>query len=178
VSHSFFLLVSTHSTFRSAATCDPPGGGPSFNRRTTLGPDPGFELYSSLTARAAAGRVKSGPKAPPGRSCPLKNAQQKQVVPRSQVKTKPKPATKPRVPTTRPQPRPPSAKKRVVPRPAVCVLLNLTRDVSAHDRFQNRPKRVAGKPAQQKRTTPKVKPRVVPKPTRRPRGKPRTRRRR
>jgi len=176
------------------ATCEAPtGSGSGFVNRdvlvplyatTTLGSGSGFDVFSSLTARAAAARagatrggVKSGPKAPPGQSCPMKNQPQKKVVPRSQVKTKPKPAVKPRVPTQRPAARKPNAQKKVVPRPAVC-LHSLISGSLLIDPLQNRAKRQAGKPAQRKRTTPKRVPKTVPKPTRRPKGTPRQRRRR
>ena len=72
---------------------------------------------SSLERRVAKA-PRSGKKAPAGAACPLKNPPPKKVVPKSQAKTRPKPATKPRKPAARPAPRRP-AKKQVAKRPAV-----------------------------------------------------------
>jgi len=63
---------------------------------------------------------RSGPKAAKAPSCPLKNQPPKKTIPRSEVKTNPKPSVKPRQPTQAPQPRTPSPLKKVTPRPAVC----------------------------------------------------------
>lgn len=115
-----YALNSADWALSGAAACDTStGASGSFTRRTTLRELPVSKLYFSLTTRAAVSRVKSGPKAPPGRSCPMKIVPQKQVVPRSQVKAKAKPATKPRSPSTQPRSQPSSPRKRVVPRTAV-----------------------------------------------------------
>ncbi|KZV98093.1 hypothetical protein EXIGLDRAFT_728923 [Exidia glandulosa HHB12029] len=118
---------------------------------------------SSLERRAAAARrpataARSGPHAPPAPSCPIPGAKQKKVVPRNQVKTKPKPAKTPTVARSANKPKKPVPKK-TVKRPA------------------NRPRRTPGKAAApKKRVTPKQKPRKVPKPKTKSKGKSRGRR--
>ncbi|KZV90161.1 hypothetical protein EXIGLDRAFT_694975 [Exidia glandulosa HHB12029] len=114
---------------------------------------------SSLTRRAPAARVATGPNAPPGPSCPIPGAQGKKVVPREQIKTKAPPATPPRLPATKPTPKAFDKPKKVLPRPP------------------NRPKRQPGQVAPPpKRVTPKKVPRKVPLSEGKSKGTPRGRR--
>ncbi|KAH7100039.1 hypothetical protein BKA62DRAFT_708086 [Auriculariales sp. MPI-PUGE-AT-0066] len=142
------------------------GGGKRLQTRyrSILGADTtsGFSAVplTSLQRRAAK-TPRAGPKAPPCPTCPKKGQKPqtgKKMVPRSQVREKPKPATKPRKPVTKPNPRPRNPAKKTVQRPAT------------------RPLRAVGKQAKPKRAAPRRKPKTVPKPTKRPRGKPRSRR--
>jgi len=75
-------------------------------------------LPSTSLQRRARTAAKTGPKAAKAPSCQCKKNPPKNV-PRSQVKAKPKPATKPRRPATRPNPKPAQPNKKVAPRPAV-----------------------------------------------------------
>jgi len=73
---------------------------------------------STLQARARTA-PRSGSKAAPAPSCPLKNGPKKTVVPRNKVQTKAPPTKAPRGPATYPDRRPPKSTKKAVPRPAV-----------------------------------------------------------
>ena len=75
-------------------------------------------LRGSLLERRVPKTPRSGAKAPAGCACPKKNPPPKKVIPKSQAKTRPKPATKPRKPASRPAPRQPG-NKQVAKRPAV-----------------------------------------------------------
>ncbi|KAH7101950.1 hypothetical protein BKA62DRAFT_829777 [Auriculariales sp. MPI-PUGE-AT-0066] len=118
-------------------------------------------IISSLTERAAPrGAPRSGPHAPPAKSCPCKQQPAKKQIPRSKVTTRAPPATLPRRPQQIPPAKQPARPKQVVKRPA------------------NRPLRVPGQKAQIRRASPKRKPKTVPLPTQKPKGKSRPRRRR
>lgn len=133
------------------------------------------DVESSLTRRAAGkrGAARSGPHAPKNRCCPAKSQPQKKVVPRSQAKRRPPPASKPRRPTQQPKPRRPDPSKQAVKRPAVRyrgleqTLVSKLIGIGSQSRARRQP----GVQQKPKPTTPKR------KPTRRPRGKPRQRRR-
>ncbi|EJD47038.1 hypothetical protein AURDEDRAFT_184229 [Auricularia subglabra TFB-10046 SS5] len=112
----------------------------------------------SALERRVAKAPRSGAKAPAAPSCPLPGAKPKKVVPRDQLKEKPKPAKKPSVARTSPQAKPPAANKKTAKRPA------------------SRPRRQPGKAAPKKRITPKKQPRKVPRPAKKPKGTARPRR--
>ena len=94
-----------------------------FRRSLLSAADPVERGWSRWEGSSLERRVpktpRSGAKAPAGAACPLKNPPPKKVVPKSQAKTRPKPARKPRQPARRPAPRQPARKKQVAKRPAV-----------------------------------------------------------
>jgi len=101
-----------------------PDNMPTFRRSIPGAASPVRRGWSPLRRSSLERRVRktprSGAKAPAGAACPLKKQLPKKVVPKSQAKIRPKPATKPRAPATRPAPRQP-ANKQVAKRPAVHV---------------------------------------------------------
>ena len=95
---------------------------PTFRRSIPGAGEPDGRGWSPVPRSSLERRVpktpRSGAKAPAGCACPKKNPPPKKVIPKSQAKTRPKPATKPRKPASRPAPRQP-ANKQVAKRPAV-----------------------------------------------------------
>lgn len=100
-------------TAKRTADCDKPAVPTRRHLSTALSMAP-----SSPLARRIAKGPRSGTKAPPAPSCPVPGQKSKKVVPRAQVKTRPAPATKPKVAKLTPKPKTP-ARKTAVKRPAV-----------------------------------------------------------